>query len=270
MHCAAGCSSGAGALLCSRGEAPVARREREREPPLQWVSNLRGVTTTTTATATPQDFKKSNLRGVAINNNNNKTTKQNQAPDKPSHCSYIFFTLKNIRVAPVNINEKKILEKNIASNTLAAEKSPLTCLTIQVAIKSKQARKLDVGSQIRVGSKIVGLCQQEFEKLRVWREKEFSRIRDGDQREKLVKNQGPKGRSKVKELFFNQMSRKCIIHQPKTFHLKIKVIWEYSIHPSVWELMKWVGSKFSFSGNQDLWFPEGKGFLTMQLTPWQN
>ena len=101
--------------------------------------------------------------------------------------------------------------------------------------------------------------------LRIWREKEFSRTRDEDQRQKLVKNQGPKGRSKVKELFFNQMSRKCIIHQPKTFHLKIKVIWEYSIHPSVWELMKWVGSKFSFSRNQDLWFPEGKGFLTMQL-----
>ena len=125
--------------------------------------------------------------------------------------------------------------------------------------------KLDEGSQIRVGSKIAGRCQQEFEKLRIRKEREFSRTRDGDQRQKLVKNQGLKGRSKVKELFFNQMSRNCIIYQPKTFHLKIKVIWQYSIHPSVWELMKWVGSKVSFSRNQDLWFPEGKGFLTMQL-----
>ena len=132
MHCAARCSSGAGALLCSRGEAPVARREREREPPLQWVSNLRGVTTTS-----PPPLPRNTSKSPTFEGSPSITTKKpNQAPDKPSHCSNFFFTLKNIRVAPVNINWKKILEKNIASNTLAAEKSSLTFLTIQVAIYS--------------------------------------------------------------------------------------------------------------------------------------
>ena len=115
---------------CAAEEKRRSRGEREREPPLQWVSNLRGVTTTS-----PPPLPRNTSKSPTFEGSPSITTKKpNQAPDKPSHCSNFFFTLKNIRVAPVNINWKKILEKNIASNTLAAGKSSHTCLTIQVAI----------------------------------------------------------------------------------------------------------------------------------------
>ena len=138
LHCTALCRGVQFRRWCTvvqpRRSAGREEREREREPPLQWVSNLWGVTTTTT-TATPQDFKKSNLRGVAINNNNKTKPSTWQAL---SLLVYLFY-FEEYQGCSSEYQLKKIFEQNNESNTLAAEKSPLTFLTIQVAIKSKQA-----------------------------------------------------------------------------------------------------------------------------------